>query len=752
MSRLFLRSSLLFLWPAISAAQEPLPEEIVVSAYRPVTASELGVSLSVLDSQTIEEATLNHFEELVQFVPNMYLSGEGSRARYFQIRGVGEREQYEGAPNPSVGYIIDDIDLSGIGGVATTFDLDQVDVLRGPQSARYGSSALAGIVYTRSAMPTDEFSSLVEVSGGNSDIFSAGAAVGGGLTNNASGRVSVYLYEDSGYRNNAFLNRDDTNSRKEITARGKLSWDIGADWNLLLSGLFADFDNGYDAWALDNTDVTLSDRYTPAIDVGDPQLNSSEFTDLGRDTQRTGGASLKLSGSLGDSIDLVSITAVANSEITFSFDADWANALTFVSDPVPTPGFDYQVAYGSVNQRDRDVVSQELRLLSGPGGQLFANSTDWVVGVFGQRLQEADFQRDPGNYVDFDPFSCPEPGCSGLRVVKSDYDAKTLAIFGATESALGDKWELSLGVRLEWWDASYRDRWFDSNLFDSDFNPIPVDGINEFDPDENMLGGHAALSYAVTEELRAYGRIARGFKAGGFNPSLAAFTDAGVTGSYGAELVPYEPEYLWNYEVGFKSYWLDRSLQADVSIFFMDRQDAQLSQSDQLDNPASFVFVTSNGKAQSYGLEATAVWSPSQAWRFHGSLGLLNTRIDEWAVRPAVEGRDMAHAPPYTLNLGASWRNPAGWIARIDLNAVGAYYFDISHDQKSRSYELVNLLIGKQWANWSLEMWGKNIFDATYATRGFYFVNEPPYNPEDTKLYTRFGQPRIYGLTISYRH
>ena len=97
----------------ISEANSPdsVLEEIIVSGYRSTSPLALDASLTLLDQETIQLSTVEHFEELVQMVPNMNLSGEGSRARYFQLRGVGEREQYEGAPNPSVGYIIDDIDL-----------------------------------------------------------------------------------------------------------------------------------------------------------------------------------------------------------------------------------------------------------------------------------------------------------------------------------------------------------------------------------------------------------------------------------------------------------------------------------------------------------------------------------------------------------------------------------------------------------------------------------------------------------------
>jgi outer membrane receptor protein involved in Fe transport len=593
-------------------------------------------------------------------------------------------------------------------------------------------------------MPGREYASRAEVTGGSEDTFSAAAAAGGPLSDSVAGRVSINYYEDNGFRDNAYQGRDDTNRREELTARGKLHWDIGRDWSMLLAGLYADFDNRYDAWSLDNSDITLSDGRTPAVNTGDLRLSVPAFSDLGEDAQQTGAASLKFTGPLGPKVKLVSITTFADSDITFSFDSDWANETTF------QPG--YQVAYGSMNLRERDTASQEFRFVSSPDGRLFGSSTDWVAGVYVQQLKETDSLRDPGDYTDFDPFSCPAPRiCSGLRAVDSDYKADTYAVFAATESELTDKWQLALGLRVERWDAEYEDRWFDSNLFDQDFNPIPVDGVNEFSPDENMVGGHAALSYAWTDDLRAYARIARGFKAGGFNPSLAAFFNSGVTGPYGGELVAYDPEYLWNYELGLKGLWFNGAVQADVSVFYMDRDDAQLSQSDQLNNPSSFVYVTANGAASSYGLEASGAWQISTAWRLHSALGLLDTEIDEWVVRPEVEGRDLAHAPPYTFNIGATWTTATGWFARVDVNAVGAYYFDISHDQKSEPYQVVNLRLGKDWANWGVSLWGRNIFDEDYATRGFYFVNEPPYLQEPT-LYTRFGEPRVYGATISYKY
>jgi outer membrane receptor protein involved in Fe transport len=138
--------------PAVAA--ETIDEIIVTADFRERSLLDVPFSVSVMDAAFIEETAVQHFEELINLVPNMNWSGDGHRARYFQIRGVGELEQYQGAPNPSIGFLIDDIDFSGIGTVATLFDMQSVEVLRGPQGSRYGANALGGLVYLKSVSPS----------------------------------------------------------------------------------------------------------------------------------------------------------------------------------------------------------------------------------------------------------------------------------------------------------------------------------------------------------------------------------------------------------------------------------------------------------------------------------------------------------------------------------------------------------------------------------------------------------------------
>ena len=138
-SRLFTAISLFqLLWADLPA--QTIDEIVVTADFRGRTANEIPASISILDRDEIEQLAVQHFEELVNAVPNLNWSGDGHRARYFQIRGVGELAQYQGAPNPSVGFLIDDIDFSGIGTIATLFDIQQVEVLRGPQGTRYGAN------------------------------------------------------------------------------------------------------------------------------------------------------------------------------------------------------------------------------------------------------------------------------------------------------------------------------------------------------------------------------------------------------------------------------------------------------------------------------------------------------------------------------------------------------------------------------------------------------------------------------------
>jgi len=712
--------------PSVAASDEPPGplEEVVVSALRETNAEDMDASISIMDRSTVESAALVNFQELVPLVPNMNLSSEGSRARYFQLRGIGELEQYEGAPNPSVGYIVDDIDLSGVGGINNLFDVSRVEVLRGPQATRFGANALGGLIYVQSADPEPGSSGNVELTLGSDDTVAAGVSFGGELGERLAGRFSVHRHASDGFHRNVFLGVDDSNGRDELVGRGKLQWELGNVWSARLSVLYADFNDGYDAWAPDNGRNTYTDH-------------------PGRDEQQTTGASLRISGPISDGADLVSITGHADSAVLFSFDGEWGNAAYW--EPY---GYDY--VYSDV--RDRRTLSQEFRLLSSPAGRLLGGRTDWVVGVYAQRLEESNDILSAGTYDDSAdaPFNWCAP-CLDRSRLRSAYDSTNLAVFGKLDSQVGDRLSLSAGARLERWNADYADA-FTDEIWGDPGQPVR----HRFSPDANLWGLNLGVNYDLSEHRRVYAAISRGYKAGGFNPSLARAL--GGSPATGAVSIAFEPESLWNYEAGLRGLWLDNRLEAELSVFYMDRRNMQLRSSAQFtDNPNDFVFVTSNAEGRSLGLEGSVRWQLDDAWSLHGSLGLLRSEVEAYRLEREADiagdlvGRAFAHAPPYTLNLGFSYAAPeeGGWFARLDFNAAGAFYFDYSHDEKAVARQVVNLRVGRQWASWEAYAWVRNLFDEQYFERGFSFGLAPPLF-ERTR-FTRLGDPRHYGVNVNYR-
>lgn len=678
-----------------AAAQDDALDEITVTAdYRARPVSEVPANITILDAATISETAVQHFEELIGGLANLNWSGDGHRARYIQIRGVGELAQYQGAPNPSVGFVVDDIDFSGIGTIATLWDIGRVEILRGPQGTRYGSNALAGLIYMQSTAPTDEFAGRLQLTAGDDDALGGGIAFGGPLNERGAGyRVSAHHYQADGFRTNPYLGRDDTNGRDETTLRGRVDWTLGDNWAFRVVGMFADIDDGYDAFAIDNSLTVLSNR-------------------PGKDAQQSTGLSLNIDWDGSRHFRITSVTSVAESDIDFSFDADWGNEDAWA--PIL---YDYV----SLNDRRRRTINRELRFLSTEDSRLFGGTTDWLIGVYMNKLDEDLTTGNRGEY--FDPGSGFAESLDDR--LASEFEAMSGALFGRLKRRVGGRGELALGARIERREVEYTD----------------TSGL-DLRPGENMVGGELSYTLAFSAESTGFATLSRGYKGGGFN---LGFVPAGRR-EYGAES-------MWNMEIGFKAALADDSWFVSGSVFYSVRDDQQVETSFQVDpnDPASFVFYTDNAASgESYGFEVDMRWFATERLELYAGAGLLHATFDEF-VTPQVDasGRDQAHAPRYTYSAGAVWRHHSGWFARADVTGKDAFYFDVSHDQVSEPYSVTNLRLGYAADRWTLQAWLRNAFDERYAVRGFYFGNEPPLFPDT--LYIRQGDPRQLGITLDWR-
>jgi outer membrane receptor protein involved in Fe transport len=337
----------------------------------------------------------------------------------------------------------------------------------------------------------------------------------------------------------------------------------------------------------------------------------------------------------------------------------------------------------------------------------------WLVGVYALRLEEDSRQRD-------------EFAGELLRpVLEAGYESVNAAAYGEAEWGLGGSLVLSGGLRIEARSADYDDS----------------DGTS-FSPRDTLAGGHLSLAGDLAARSGWYVTASRGYKAGGFN----------IGAQVPEERREFDPEYLWNLEAGLRHASEDGALAAELALFHMWRESQQVATSFQVDpgDPLSYVFYTDNAaRGRNAGLEASLSWRPVNALSLGATLGLLHSEyLDYRYGERDLDGREQAHAPGWQYSLSAEWNAGRGWMARADVIGSDAFYFDASHDQRSKPYSLLNLRAGYTGDRWSAYAWGRNVFDERFAVRGFYFGLEPPDFAD--KLYVQQGDPRQVGVTISW--
>ena len=259
---------------AMSAMADDNIETIQVTAdYTVQNLQTMAASVSIVDNQQIEQRQARHIEQILNIAANVNFNSGASRGRFVQIRGIGERSQYAEPINPSVGLLVDDVDMSGLGGAATLFDVAQVEILRGPQSSNTGAAALAGMVKITTTEADASQTSLLTATAAGKDTFNLGLAHGGALTDKLFYRFAAQQFQSDGFVYNQYLDRHDTNGLDELTSRLKLRYLATEQLTLDMGLHFFDVDNGYDAFSLDNDGVTRSDepgfdrQQTRAVDI-----------------------------------------------------------------------------------------------------------------------------------------------------------------------------------------------------------------------------------------------------------------------------------------------------------------------------------------------------------------------------------------------------------------------------------------------------------------------------------------------------
>jgi outer membrane receptor protein involved in Fe transport len=680
-------------------------QEIIVHAgLSDESLQKVASSVTVINGDHIRETGADHFQSLTEQIPNLNWAGGTSRPRYFQIRGIGERSHYfgEGPPNFSVGFVMDDMDLSGLGMVGLLYDMDQIEVFKGPQSSIYGPNAMAGLICMRSTNPTDQFEMKSSTSFGSDNHYGGTSVMNVRFIKNMNMRLTgVYNYSD-GFRENVSQNITDSNKREEAFSRMKLSYDPIDRLSILATIIYTELDNGYDVWVPDNN--TDFKTYS---------------NDKGEDSQRTYGYSLRAQFEASENLNITSITSFTETDLVHAYDGDWADSAywheTHDFDPA-VEGWAYE--FYDKNERNRANLSQEIRLSMG----------SIILGGYFKHLIEQD---EAKGYL-----------FGGVATdAISHYDFQAIAGYAQYGLDLTSSLKLKANVRFEnnsiIYDGSYQG-------FNDYWEKIFLPPIH-FNIDHSMLGYRAALHYLKDEYTSFYGSLSQGYKSGGVNqqPYLSDISR------------PYEPEFIQNFEIGLKH--TTDICQTQLSAFYSLRKDQQVSLSSQQveGDPNSFLFYTANaGSGSIQGFEWETNYQILSRISLNTSLGYLDTWIDKFTYQEnsEMEGyggdREMAMSPKVTGSIGVHFKNISGFFGLVQMSFKDEYYFSDSHNQKSKPYTLLNINIGKSFGKTMVKLWIRNALDERYTTRGFYFGLIPPTYKD--QLWKSYGDPRQIGVTIDY--
>ena len=661
-------------------------------------------SISVFSKDRIRQGAEIHLQTLLDEVPNINWAGGSSRPRYFQIRGVGERSNFfgEGPPNFSVGFSLDDMDLSGLGMLGHLFDLNQIEIFKGPQSTIFGSNAIGGLIFMNSNNPSDQFDLRTSINIGTDNLKSISSMVNVAPFNRFSFRLSSYYNYSDGFRKNKSLNISNSNKKEEFSNRLKAKLLVSDDISFLGTMIYANLANGYDVWSPDNNQ------------------SFSTYTDsTGEDSQFTKGFSLRSELRLFDKLDITTINAYTETNLVHAYDGDWGDSTYWAfNHNFIEANEGYAYSFFDKNERNRKNLTNEIRFR-------YLNAT---LGMYHKTLYEKDVA---SGYL----FG------GAVTNAKSKYEHNVYALYGELEHNFGSDFSLNTNLRQE--SSEY--------IFSGESQGVNYYYEAEDLPDVSfksnilMNGYKVSLKYNLNKYTNIFASTSKGFKAGGVNqqPNL---NDSSR---------PFGPEYIYNNEFGVKLN--TPKINTTLILFDGRRENQQVSISSQQEegNPNSFLFFTDNatsGKIKGFEFESDI--EVFKNFMLSSSFGYLETYINKFYYstqegdKNTYGGGREAAMSPNTASITFEYKLKPDICITFRTNFKSQYYFSDSHNKKSESYSISNFNLSKNFGKLKLTIWGNNIFDKIFTTRGFYFGLIPPEFNE--QLFKSYGDPRQIGIKTDY--
>ena len=710
--------------PLVVRAQSSEPEEIVVTARkRDESFRDVPMSVSVFTEQAIESAGIQKPGDFISLVPNMTLvETQNAGNAFVVVRGVSQARNSE----PSVAVLVDGVlETNPAEFNQELFDIQQIEVLKGPQGALYGRNAIGGAILIRTREPTDHFEGSVKVGVANGPAERAQVAASGPLdgSNELKYRASVNFYNTRGYLDNVYLH-EKADPARDYSGRWRMLWKPNGEF----TGDFRISADRLDTRALyfviprSNEANPFSTFTTPpdANNVSTPITADPDGVNI-RDLLNT---SLKLDFNTGYG-RITSISAFEKTREILTGDAfDFRPSATSIFKALL--GFDLnQSQFLNVK-----AYSQELRFTAPKVGAF-----SWIGGAY---FVHTDRFISTGNMVDtgagvfpiyYDPrLTGPNPSATFLADTQNN---NAWAVFGDATYELTNQVEFDAALRFD------RDSRRNTTDTPTAFLPDPSAHTGEVrDHTWSKLQPKATLRYKPEDNVTLYGSWSRGFRSGGFNQTgVGAVARAnnilGVNDLFEAEVAD-------TVEVGAKGQFLDRRLNAGLSLFRTRSR-----------NGYFFVFLAANSTQNLGNLDATykgaeleLAFRATKRLDLYANFGYTDSEITRMAD-PKVIGNQAPLVSRTTLNVGVQYRQPLpddlSGTMRLDFQQIGRTWWDPYNVTSRDPVSLVDVRMGLEGGKWAVSAWSKNLFDKKYNTEfspgGFLWK----------------ALPRLYGVDLTYR-
>lgn len=738
---------------AIAEAKENVLEEVIVTAQkRAESLQDVPIAITAIKGEVLRQDGVASLHDVSEKIPNLVFSAFSPGQPEIAIRGIGTKED-GAAASDSVVVSIDDVYIATrTAQVFDIFDLERIEVLRGPQGTLYGKNSIGGSINFVTSKPSEEFRLRLRQTVGDFGRLDSGGLISGPISDNLLGKLSFSRRKFDGYLRNLLINKRQGEA-DTLAVRGQLLWKASDNVEVLFGGDWSDDDLGAtnrepvgSAGPLHNCGCA-SDPVAVNIALGGAGDGHTTLAETEGFTDRqVKGLNAKLTWDINNEMQFVSITSYRESDFDWLEDSEGLPPsppvdLTGASgDPTPgllappEVGFTFDINDSAIE--DTEQFTQEARLSGTSAGGLF-----WVGGVFYSLEHIKRSER----------FAFTALGGPGLDNL-SDYQANqenhstSWATYGQVTWPVTERLNIIGGARYSY----ERKRILVSNVRFSGIGLL----LQAFDPARAIdswdnLSGRLAVNFDVNDDVMVYGSISTGFKSGGFTG--AATTRERAT-------TPFDEETAVNYETGLKGLWADRRLQTNLAVFYTDYKDLQVTRFFQPQGGTLGEFITENaGKAEIKGMELEFVGLLSDSWELGGNVALLHAKYTKFSGTPDVTGggdftgNTMRQAPKKSLYLYTTYTIPLGDLGKIAAKVDYAYQDKVFFDPNNNpitvapSYHLWNARLA--WTSpdgsWEVAGWVKNIGDKDYIHHVF--------SQRGSRIaFARFGPPRRYGVTVTY--